>query len=35
MEKLIYYIKKTFRKNKQCKGCCVVCKYYDVCKSEE
>ena len=32
MERLIYFIKKTIKKNKHCKHFCVTCEFYDLCK---
>lgn len=35
MEKLIYWIRKTFKgKEKHCKHFCVCCEFYDICKEE-
>lgn len=32
MERLIYFIKKTIKKNKHCKHFCFTCEFYDLCK---
>lgn len=34
MVKLIYWIKKNIRKDKQCSKCCMVCEYYEICKED-
>lgn len=34
MEKVIYWLKKTLNKDKQCNGCCMVCKHYGICKED-
>lgn len=34
MKKVIYWIKKSINGNKNCKSCCVVCKYYEICKED-
>ena len=32
MERIFYWIRKTIKRNKQCKCCCITCDYYDLCK---
>lgn len=34
MERLIYWIKRAFRNQKNCSKCCVICKYYETCKED-
>lgn len=35
MEKLIYWLKKTIKRDKQCRHFCTLCTYYGTCKSDE
>ena len=35
MDKIWYWLQKTIHGNKFCRGCCMICKYYAECASEE
>ncbi len=35
MERLVYWVKRIFENKKFCKSCCIVCNYYETCKSDE
>ena len=33
-ERFIYMVKKTVKRNKQCRSCCMCCKYYEECRND-
>lgn len=34
MERFIYWLRKTIKKDKQCKYFCLTCRFYQMCKLE-
>ena len=34
LAKLIYFIRKTIKRNKQCRSICIVCGFYEECKAD-
>ena len=34
MERMLYWLKKIVKRNKQCRCFCGSCEYYDMCKAD-
>ena len=34
MERIFYWLRKTVKRNKQCKCLCMTCEYYDLCRMD-
>ena len=34
MTRLIYWIRKSFYKNRDCRKCCLNCKYFEICRRD-
>lgn len=34
MKRFIYWIKKSIKNEKVCRGYCVTCKYYEICRDD-
>ena len=34
MARLWYWIRKTVLHAKECRGCCIMCEYYEVCRND-
>lgn len=35
MERLVYWVKRILENKKFCKSCCIICDYYEMCRSDE
>ncbi len=34
MKRFIYWLKKTIKRDKNCGGCCLSCRYYETCRED-